>query len=210
LGPKKIYLIRHGETEFNKSGIVQGSGIDSSLNSRGLQQADLFFETYKGIPFEKIYTSTLKRTIQSVQRFIDKGIPHEMLEGLNEISWGKSEGIPFSPESNKMYFEILESWKKGNIKVSLDGGESPEQVKNRQDSAVKKILSGAEKLILVCMHGRAMKIMLAWLSGRPLSNMDLFEHENMSLYILQFNGKTFSIETNNNVLHLKNFNSLQQ
>jgi broad specificity phosphatase PhoE len=208
LNPKKIYLIRHGETEFNKSGIVQGSGIDSSLNSRGLRQAELFFEAYQDVNFEKIYTSKLKRTVQSVQRFIDRGIPCEMLEGLNEISWGKSEGIPFNPDSNKMYYDILESWKKGNINLSLDGGESPQQVKQRQEDAVRRIVSGPERLILVCMHGRAMKIMLAWMSGYPISKMDLYEHDNMSLYIISFNGDSFRIKVNNDLSHLKNINTL--
>ncbi|HNU42529.1 MAG TPA: histidine phosphatase family protein, partial [Cyclobacteriaceae bacterium] len=32
---KKIYIIRHGQTDFNLKGIVQGSGVDSSLNVRG-------------------------------------------------------------------------------------------------------------------------------------------------------------------------------
>ena len=40
---KTIYLIRHGETDFNRQGIVQGSGVDSDLNELGLAQAEAFF-----------------------------------------------------------------------------------------------------------------------------------------------------------------------
>ena len=50
---KTIYLIRHGETEFNRMGIVQGSGIDSDLNETGILQARAFFETYRHITFNK-------------------------------------------------------------------------------------------------------------------------------------------------------------
>ncbi|HCZ37344.1 MAG TPA: histidine phosphatase family protein, partial [Cytophagales bacterium] len=67
---KKIYLIRHGQTDFNLKGIVQGSGVDSSLNAKGMAQAQAFFEMYKHIKFDKIYTSTLKRTRESVSGFI--------------------------------------------------------------------------------------------------------------------------------------------
>jgi broad specificity phosphatase PhoE len=85
LESKKIYLIRHGQTDYNLKGFVQGSGVDSDLNQTGRDQAAKFFEHYKNIPFKKVYTSKLKRSIQSVQSFIDKGIPHEAYEGFNEI-----------------------------------------------------------------------------------------------------------------------------
>jgi probable phosphoglycerate mutase len=205
LDTKKVYIIRHGETEYNKSGIVQGSGIDSALNANGLKQANLFFNAYKHVPFEIIYTSSLQRTIQSVQKFIDLGIPHRKLKELNEISWGKSEGVPFSPESNKKYNRILKSWKKGNVGLSLDGGESPEQVRARQRKALSVILGGKEKLVLISMHGRAMKIMLAWLTGLGIKDMDLFDHDNLSLYVLDFNGKDFIIERSNDLSHLNGF-----
>ena len=199
---KEIYLIRHGETEFNRTGIVQGSGVDSILNKNGRRQAEMFYNKYRDNPFEKIYTSTLQRTIQSVQKFIDKGIPHEALTGLNELSWGITEGIPFSIESNQLYYGIIEEWKNGNITRAMDGGESPVQVKSRQETAINKILEGNEKLILVCMHGRAMKIMLAWLTGDPISNMDLFEHDNLSLYVLRYHENKFRIHVTNDRSHL--------
>jgi bisphosphoglycerate-dependent phosphoglycerate mutase len=54
---KKIYIIRHGQTDFNKNGIVQGAGVDSSLNETGRQQAKAFYDKYKGEGFEKVYVS---------------------------------------------------------------------------------------------------------------------------------------------------------
>lgn len=199
-------MIRHGETDYNRTGIVQGSGVNSALNENGYKQAELFYEAYKDFPFDKIYTSSLRRTIQSVQKFIEKGIPHEILPGLNEISWGRSEGIRFNPESNRIYEEIIESWKQGNIHLKLDGGESPFEVKSRQEIALRHILSNSkEKHLLVCMHGRAMKILLAWITGHSVADMDLFEHVNLSLYILHYNGSGFQIYKNNDTRHLVNY-----
>ena len=79
---KKIYLVRHGQTDFNLKGIVQGSGVNSSLNKVGRQQANAFFAAYRNVRFDKIYTSELKRTQESVRKFIEKGIPYESLQGL--------------------------------------------------------------------------------------------------------------------------------
>ena len=61
---KDIYLIRHGETEYNRKGVVQGSGIDADLNELGQKQAEAFFAHYQDLPIDKIYTSALKRTHQ--------------------------------------------------------------------------------------------------------------------------------------------------
>jgi len=199
-------LIRHGETDYNRTGIVQGSGVNSELNENGYKQANLFYQAYKDFPFDKVYTSSLRRTIQSVQKFIEKGIPHEILPGLNEISWGRAEGVRFNPESNRIYEEIIESWKQGNIHLKMDGGESPVEVKSRQEIAIQQILSNAEeKNVLVCMHGRAMKILLAWITGHSVADMDLFEHVNLSLYILHYNGNGFQVYKNNDKRHLMNY-----
>jgi len=43
---KTIYIIRHGETDLNRLGIVQGRGMDTSLNEKGLEQAEAFYQAY--------------------------------------------------------------------------------------------------------------------------------------------------------------------
>jgi broad specificity phosphatase PhoE len=204
LDTKKIYLIRHGQTDFNKLGIVQGSGVDSSLNDLGKQQARAFFEDYRGIQFDKIYTSALKRSIESVQDFIASGIPHEALAGLNEISWGTKEGQPITPEEDEYYHHMLEQWKNGNTSMRIRGGESPEDVVKRLEPAIAYILSKKEERnVLICMHGRAIRVLLCHVLRRPLSDMDLFKHENLCLYLLNYSGAVFSVEKSNNIDHLR-------
>jgi bisphosphoglycerate-dependent phosphoglycerate mutase len=72
MSKKTIYLIRHGQTDFNKQGIVQGSGVDSSLNEEGHAQARKFYEAYHHINFDKIYVTELQRTHQTVAPFKQK------------------------------------------------------------------------------------------------------------------------------------------
>ena len=196
---KKIYIIRHGQTDFNLRGIVQGSGVDSSLNDTGRAQADAFFETYKQVSFDKIYTSRLIRTRESVQRFINKGIPYEMLEGLNEISWGSREGQEISPEEDAYYHWMIEEWQKGNTFQRIDGGESPDDVVKRQQVALQHIMKNeSERTVLICMHGRAMRILLCQLLNYPLRSMDTFEHQNLCLYQLDYTGSMFAVKKHNN------------
>lgn len=202
---KKIYLIRHGQTDFNLKGIVQGSGVDSSLNAKGMAQARAFFDMYKHIAFDKIYTSTLKRTRESVMGFIELGIPTESLSGLNEISWGTKEGQPITPEEDQYYHWMLDQWRLGNTHERIEGGESPEDVMKRQAVALKHVLSQPnEEQILICMHGRAIRILLCQLLNYPLKSMDMFEHENLCLYLLEQTGSHFTVRKYNDTQHLKN------
>ena len=201
---KRIYLIRHGQTDYNLKGIVQGSGVNSSINKTGRRQADAFHAMYRTIRFDKIYTSELKRTQESVRKFLDKGIPHEVLPGLNEISWGIQEGREVTEESDKYYYGVLDEWQKGNTDLQIEGGESPEEVSARQDEALNHIHSKeGESTILICHHGRAMRVLLCKLLNYPLKFMDFFEHTNLGLYQIYFTGSSYVIEKFNDQEHLE-------
>jgi broad specificity phosphatase PhoE len=204
LKTKKIYLVRHGQTEFNNLGIVQGSGVNTDLNETGRQQSKLFYEAYKHIPFDKVYTSTLKRSQQSVQGFVEMGIPTEAHAGLNEISWGTREGMAITPEEDIYYHQVLEAWTAGQIDLPIEGGECPRDVAKRQKPVIDIILSRHEEnTILVCMHGRAMRVLLCQLMNYDLRYMNLFDHHNLGLYLLNYTGSMFNIERFNDIDHLK-------
>jgi broad specificity phosphatase PhoE len=204
LNSKKIYIVRHGQTDFNLQNIVQGSGVDSSLNPRGLVQAEAFFDHYRNVAFDKIYTSTLKRTKQTVQKFLDLGIPAEALAGLNEISWGNKEGYKITPDEDQYYHYMLKQWQLGNTALRIEGGESPDDVVVRMKPAVDHIMNKTEEnTVLVCMHGRAIRILLCILLNYPLKSMDMFEHENLCLYLLEYDGSAFKIRLHNDISHLR-------
>jgi len=210
LSIKKIYIIRHGQTDFNLKGIVQGSGVDSSLNDTGRAQGAAFFDSYQSTPFDKVYTSKLKRTVESVQGFIDKKIPHESVAGLNEISWGTKEGQRITPQEDAYYHWMLQQWQLGNTSQRIEGGESPEDVVLRQRQAIDYIMSHeSEQNILICMHGRAMRILLCELLNYPLKSMDMFEHQNLCLYQLDYTGSMFAIKKHNDTTHLRKLDAKQ-
>jgi broad specificity phosphatase PhoE len=133
---KTLYIVRHGQTDLNKQGIIQGRGKDTDLNDEGRLQARQFFAAYKHVPFDKIYVSALKRTQQSVQPFIDTGLPFEKLPGLDELAWGIHEGQAASPELRADFLEVMRNWVAGNLDVKFEGGESPNEVKIRQLEAM--------------------------------------------------------------------------
>lgn len=202
---KTLYIVRHGQTDLNKQGIVQGRGRDTDLNDEGRRQANQFYEAYKSVVFDKIYISELKRTQQSIQQFIDLGIPYQKLAGLDELAWGIYEGQPATTENKAAFLDLMRNWLDGNLDTKFEGGESPNEVKERQLQALEIIMAHPEeKNVLVCMHGRALRLLMCILTGLPLTQMDTFPHQNLVLYKVTYDGSKFTIVEANNALHLKN------
>jgi len=201
---KILYIVRHGQTDLNKQGIVQGRGMNTDLNDEGRKQAELFFNAYKDVPFDKIYISELKRTQQSIQQFIDLSIPYEKLEGLDELAWGIHEGQASTPETTAQFFKLVRDWVDGKLDSKFEGGESPNEVMARQKIALDIIMSRPEEeTVLICMHGRAMRLLLCLLTGKPLSEMETFPHQNLVLYKVAYDGDKFEIIDFNNAEHLR-------
>lgn len=201
---KLLYIIRHGQTDLNKEGIVQGRGIDSPLNKTGWRQADAFYQAYKNVSFDRIYTSRLQRTYQTIEQFVKDGVPHTSLEGLDEISWGIYEGKPHTDEIATGFEALVTRWKSGDLHASVKGGESPAQLIERQRQAIDHILTQEnESKVLICMHGRAIRILLSWLICDDPTQMDTFQHTNTALYKVRVAGDQREIVDPFNITHLE-------
>ena len=200
---KTIYLTRHGQTDYNRRMIVQGSGIDSDLNETGREQAQRFHRAFQHVPFNAIYVSQLKRTHQTIAPFIPQIGTPIILPGLNEISWGILEGKEPTSERHKQFLKITTQWRQGQYDAAIEGGESPQQMLERQKIALNTLMSDPHETVLVCMHGRALRSFLCLLTDTPLCDMDQFPHENTGLYILEHQMNTkFEVTTFNYTDHL--------
>lgn len=202
---KTFYFIRHGQTDLNLRGIVQGRGVNSPLNENGFKQAQAFYEAYKHVSFDKIYTSTLLRTKQTVEPFVQLGIPTEELVGLDEISWGIYEGQEQNEDIMRGFDDLVRAWRNNELDAAVERGESPNALIMRQKEAIAYMLNQAdEKTVLVCMHGRALRILLCHLTEISACKMDDFPHTNTALYILEYADGKFRIVDHYNTKHLEN------
>lgn len=198
-----LYIIRHGQTEFNRLNIVQGSGIDSDLNETGLAQAKAFYEAHRHVDFELVVTSMLRRTHQTVRQFLDTNIPWERNPDINEISWGIQEGKPHSQEQIAHYHGMVSAWKSGNIDAAIEGGESARQLLERVERFVDWIKQRPESRILVASHGRAIRGLITTLKGLPPTSMEDFKHANTGLYVAHFRNGKWVFERENDTSHLE-------
>ena len=88
-----IYIVRHGETEWNKLNKLMGR-CDISLNEEGFEQAEKLSDTLKNLDFDFIITSPLKRTIQTADVISKaKNVPIILDKRLEERNFGELRGL---------------------------------------------------------------------------------------------------------------------
>lgn len=104
----KIYIMRHGQTEWNVKKIIQGQK-DIPLNKKGIEQAKNVINEFNDYGFDLIISSPLKRTKQTAEILNIKNIPIIYDERLIERGLGELEGTSFSLEGNDIY----------NVKLNL-------------------------------------------------------------------------------------------
>lgn len=199
---KKVYLIRHGETDYNRRRIIQGSGVDAPLNENGISQAQAFYEAYGDIPFEIVISSTLQRTVQTISPFIEDGIQHERSALINEINWGVHEGKVSSPAMVDAYKEMIAAWADGDLDASLPQGESARELLGRLQQFIDHLAIREEELILVCSHGRAIRGLVSLFKNMPPEYMEVVKHANTGLYLLERSNENWEFVLENETAHL--------
>lgn len=199
---KTIYFLRHGETDYNRRKIVQGSGVDSELNDWGHRQAQAFYDYYQNLPFEVVITSFLQRTHQTAHPFIAQGIPWEQNPDINEINWGVHEGRESEPWMIDAYKNLITEWKNENFTAALEGGESALSLARRSQRFIDGLRTRPEELLLVCSHGRALRCLMCCVKGQHLREMESYSHSNTGLFKVHFDGKEYQVELENDLRHL--------
>ncbi|MGE5355919.1 MAG: histidine phosphatase family protein [Deltaproteobacteria bacterium] len=199
---KRMYIFRHGETEYNRMKMMQGRSIDSVLNDNGHLQVNRFFDYYKDIPFDVVYSSELKRSIQSILKFKELNIPHIIDPRITEVSWGINEGKFLDDEVMERFRIMIYEWKKGNHDYSIPGGESANSLKSRIESFIADIKESKQKNILVNTHGRALRMLIARMLGEPVEAMEKYEHHNTGMYLMEYDGYGFTMLKENDTTHL--------
>ncbi len=199
---KEIYIIRHGETDFNKRKIVQGSGVNSSLNDTGRAQAKALHEGYKSLDFELIFTSALVRTHETASHFIEDGLMHIEDADINEICWGIHEGKPGDAGMKEDYVRLNKAWKSGDYTARVEEGESAQELATRLQRFINILMQRPEKKIAVFTHGRTIRCLMCLVEERPIKYMDDYHHDNTGVYKVRQVGNTLEVLASNNIHHL--------
>ena len=156
-----IYIIRHGETEMNNRKALQGRS-DFPLNEAGIAQAGEAAVKLQSVRFSKVYSSPLKRTVQTAG-IVAPGLEPIIDDRLIEMDYGPYEGV----DLNHLPPEIMTFFSDFVHNPAPEGMEQLDSVVARAGSFLEDI-RGMEGNILISTHAIAMKGMLEYLT--PQSN----------------------------------------
>jgi broad specificity phosphatase PhoE len=201
-----LHFVRHGETDYNRQRIVQGRGINASLNATGRAQAVAIAQRLADVPLDVIYASTLRRAIETAEKIaaVQGSVPVHQLDDLEEMAWGIYEGQPASPETNAAFADMNARWRRGEFGFRVEGGESILDVQARGQRAVAHILEQHPgETVLVVTHGRFLRVMLSTLlDAYGLERMHDIPHSNTALNTLTCRDGCFEAERINCTAHL--------
>ena len=167
----KIYLVRHGETDWNKAGKFQGSE-NIPLNEYGIELAEVTSEGMKDIPFDIIYTSPLiraRKTAEIMRR--DRKIEIIEDERLKEMNFGRYEGADIRKVKADKEHGLHDFISNPGVYRAKDG-ENFEDVIARCRSFLEEILIPQEKKyenVMLAGHGALIRCFLRCIEDRPLS-----------------------------------------
>ncbi len=207
IGNSRIFLIRHGETNWNKEGRFQGQ-IDIPLNDTGKDQAQKTFEYLRNISFNKAFSSSMNRPYETAQIILQnkKELKIKKIDSLIEISHGLWEG-KLESEIREKWSNLLRDWHDRPQEVVMPEGESIKDVSKRAIDAFGEICltQKNDDLTLLVAHDAVNKTLICDILGLSYSDIWMIKQGNGGITVIDlFNDprKTPIISALNITTHL--------
>nr|CCA18585.1 conserved hypothetical protein [Albugo laibachii Nc14]CCA20542.1 conserved hypothetical protein [Albugo laibachii Nc14] len=205
-GFTRLYLCRHGQTDYNYTRKLQGRGINTILNDTGREQAANLAEATRDLPLTAIISSALARAQETAQ-IVANTHPNLCVQSfpeLEEMSYGQFEGQ--GHEKHHGFHSIVKEWRFGHYDKRFPGGECPIDVIARGNPKIEDIMrqAAAQDHIMIVAHGRFNKIILSQCLYGNLEHMHEFEQENTCVNVLDYDreSQTYEEVVINSVKHL--------
>ncbi len=166
----RVYITRHGETEWNKQRRFQGNK-DSSLTEKGILAAELLSERIEEIDLDCIVSSPLKRAYRTAEIVKgNKAIDIETHDGFMEINLGDFEGMRWD-EIEEIHGDVLSKIKNDPFKYGYPNGESLMEFYHRVEKALKEVIEKCRgKNILIVAHGGTIKCIESYMRKFKINN----------------------------------------
>ncbi len=191
----KLYIIRHGETDWNKEKRLQGQS-DTQLNEYGIELARITGEALKDVHFDYILSSPLKRAYETAELIrMDRPVKIITDDRLKEICFGVNEGVSseFITEDFHYFFDAPDKY------IPAQGGETYEQLCARSQAFIDSVivplsLKEPKATVLITAHGALNKSIMIYLNHLEIKNMwDGVFQKNCCVNIFEINGFDFKM-----------------
>ena len=182
-----IFLLRHGETDWNRDHRCQGI-VDLDLNGTGVRQANEVAAYLRHERIHSIYSSNLRRAVQTAEVVSrEHGLSIQIEPNLRELDHGELEGLTFEEIRDK-YGEFIQKWRSEPADLLLPGGERLADVAERAWSAVNRIIDRhiEEHRIVLVSHNFPIVAILCRITNTPLNQYRSFHLDPCGLTHLAF------------------------
>ncbi|MBR1896683.1 MAG: histidine phosphatase family protein [Pyramidobacter sp.] len=184
----RLFIVRHGETAWNREGRFQGQ-IDTPLNEKGLAQADLTAERFRGFPLQAVLASPLSRARVTGEKIYAAAKCDSFVidDGFKEINHGEWEGKT-TAEVIDQFGPQLAQWQTQPHLVKMPGpaGEALEDVQRRAVAAVERHVPNYTDDVLLATHDAVIKTVICHYLGVPLANYWRVKIPNCSVSYIEF------------------------
>ncbi|MFQ6016295.1 MAG: histidine phosphatase family protein [Anaerolineae bacterium] len=201
----RLILVRHGETEWNRTERFQGHA-NVSLNEVGRRQARALARrlSKEGDKISTIYASDLARAYETAQIIAEAlGKAVVARQDLREVDIGAWSGRTM-PEISELFPEELEGWQGGVMEMQRGGGESYLDLQKRAVKAFAEIAARhPQETIVVVTHGGTMRAFLCDILNMPLRNMGRISLDNASLSEVNYDQEKPRVVRLNDLCHLE-------
>jgi broad specificity phosphatase PhoE len=198
---RRFFLIRHGETEFNRLGVFRGR-FEVDLNDRGRKQAEEIGEALRGEGIEIVYTSPLGRAVETAEIVGNVlGLSCEISEAFNNIALGKWQGVP-KDEIKREYPEEWKLWTTEPERLKIPDGETVEDVRLRSFDGLMQILKERDATFAVVTHRSVIKTLGASILKVPPPYFWKFYIDNAAFSVFEHSLSGFTLLSWNSNAHL--------
>ncbi len=180
----RLYLVRHGETEWNAEGRIQGH-TDVGLSEKGQHQAQAVAQRLSGVTFDAAYSSDLSRTAETARIILaQQKITLTATAQLRERHYGVFEGLTVA-ERQARYPDMFSASLSNNLDFAPTDGESLVQVGARMAAFISDLRERhLEGTVLIAGHGGSLRCGLTALLGLPLEALWRLFLDNCGLSIV--------------------------
>jgi len=169
----KLYLVRHGETEWNHLRKMQGQ-MDIPLNEYGIELAEKTAEGMKEIKFDRIFASPLVRARKTAEYLAGNcGLEVETDDRLKEINFGEGEGSNINEVKEAPSHPLHNFFIHPDQFVPMEGGETFLEVQERGLHFLKEVvlpLEGTVENVAVVAHAAIIRSIMLHVVGRELKD----------------------------------------
>lgn len=198
-----VYLVRHGQTAWNKEEIFRGR-TDVPLDETGLKQAELATEYFKEMEIDAIYSSPLSRASQTAQKIAQShNLKVQPLPGIIDMSFGKWEGCPHQ-EIREKDSKTYRQWVEEPHLVRLPGGEGLDDVRVRAMAALEEVIrKHPEKTLVLVSHRVICKVLICAILGLENSHFWQITQDTTAINLIQYRKGKYILSLMNETCHLK-------